>query len=142
MKKLLACVLTVTVLGIGAGHIFAAPGDSNDPIITLKYIESVLLPSVEKKIQQAAAPVFEVVDIKKGEKVTFEAGAEVILRKGSASVFTTEKGGIANVTSGVDLKSGEAVPANSLMIVPLSDGRGFIANDDLILMIKGNFSKE
>ncbi len=128
--------------GLGIGHIFAAPGDVGDPVITLSYIESVLMPTLSKQIEQTVTPSFEVVDVGAGKTVICEAGTELILRKGSATVLSTEKGGLANVTSGIDLPNGAALPANSLVIVPRSDGRGVIAKDDLILMIKGKYSIE
>ena len=50
MKKLAVLVLAITVLlvSVGMNHMFAAPGDSSDPVITLSYIESVLMPNVKK----------------------------------------------------------------------------------------------
>jgi hypothetical protein len=140
MKKKLALALTAGMLLVGVGHMFAAPGDEDDPIITLSYIEQVLVPSITKQINQTAAPVFEVVDIEAGSSLICEAGTELILRKGTATVIATEKGGLANVTSGIDLQNNAPVPANSLLIVPLSDGRGITAQDDLILMIKGKYT--
>lgn len=140
MKRILILALITGLIGLGVGHIFAAPGDENDPVITLSYIQSVLMPSLTKQIEQAAAPVFQVVNIEAGKTVICEAGTELILRKGTAAVISTEKGGLANVTSGVDLADGTALPANSLVIVPLSDGRGVRAEDDLILMIKGKYT--
>lgn len=139
MKKILIAVMAVAILGIGAGQIFATPGDSNDPVITLSYIQSVLMPEIAKKAESVAAPTFQVIDVENGKKVICEAGTEFILRKGKATVISTEKGGIANVTAGTDLKDGEQVPSNSLLIVPLSDGRGVIANNDIILMVKGKY---
>ncbi|MDR0405842.1 MAG: hypothetical protein LBH54_03485 [Clostridiales bacterium] len=137
-KRIWIALLAVTVLGLGAARIFAAPGDSGDPLVTLSYIESVLLPSLSEKIGQSAA--FQVVEVEQGKRVICEAGTELILRKGGATAITTEKGGLANVTSGEDLKDGEAIPPNALLIVPVSDGRGAAANDDIILMIKGKYS--
>ena len=85
---------------------------------------------------------FKVVEVAKGKKVICEAGTELILRMGKATVIATKKGGLANVTGGYDLADGDNVPSNSLLIVPLSDGRGVYAEIDAILMIKGNYTLE
>lgn len=140
MKKVFIVAFIVGVIGLGAGHMFAAPGDENDPVVTISYIESVLLPSLSKQIEQRVSPEFHVIEVQKGKSVMCEAGTNLILRKGIATIISTEKGGLANVTSGVDLIDGMTVPANSLLIVPLSDGRGIMAIDDIILMIKGNYT--
>ncbi len=140
MKKILLSALTVGLVSLSFGHIIAAPGDADDPIITLSYIQSVLMPSITKQIEEKTAPTFIVVNVEAGKSVICEAGTELILRKGKATVISTEKGGLANVTSGVDLPDGTVLPANSLVIVPLADGRGVHADDDLILMIKGGYT--
>lgn len=140
MKKIIIAAIAVGVVGLGAGHMFAAPGDENDPVVTLSYLESVLLPSLSQQIEQKTAPQFNVIEVEKGMSVICEAGTELILRKGAATIISTEKGGLANVTLGVDLMNGMPVPSNSLLIVPLSDGRGVMADDNLILMIKGVYT--
>ncbi|MCK9479904.1 MAG: hypothetical protein M0R40_10485 [Firmicutes bacterium] len=139
MKKRLVLLLVLGFVFVSTKYLFATPGGEDDPVITLSYIEQILMPSITKQIEQSSATIFEVVEVAAGKSVICEAGAEIILRKGAASVIATQKGGIANVTSGVDLQNGANVPANSLLIVPLSDGRGITAADDVIVMIKGKY---
>ena len=57
-------------------------------------------------------------------------------------IIATEKGGIADVTHGFDIPHGDAVPSNSLLIVPVSDGRGVKITKDAIFMIKGGYKIE
>ncbi|NLB81134.1 MAG: hypothetical protein GX800_05910 [Clostridiaceae bacterium] len=140
MKKRMIFLIVVVLIAISTQYILATPGDENDPIITLSYIKQVLIPSITDQIEKSTAPKFEVVDVAAGKNVICEAGTEFILRKGSANIIATQKGGIANVTSGVDLQHGVPIPPNSLLIVPLSDGRGLTALDDIILMIKGKYT--
>jgi len=147
MKKLAVLVLAITVLlvSVGMNQMFAAPGDSSDPVITLSYIESVLMTNVKKVIDEQLAKTqetstFQVVTVAKGHTLLGEAGTELILRMGKAKIVSTPKGGIANVTSGVDLANGTDVPPNSLLIVPLGDGRGMEILEDVIVMVKGNYS--
>ena len=147
MKKLAVLVLAITVLlvSVNMNYMFAAPGDSSDPVITLSYIESVLMPNIKKLVEDQTAKtqgadVFQVVNVAKGHTLLGEAGTELILRMGKAKIVSTPKGGLANVTSGYDLANGTDVPPNSLLIVPLGDGRGMEISEDVIVMVKGNYS--
>ena len=105
-------VIAAVLATAGAVTMFADPGDSSDPIITLSYIENIL----------------------KGEML--------ILRMGKATVNATEKGGLADVTAGYDLADGEEMPANHHLIVPVADGRGITANNTVIVMVKGDYTLE
>ena len=140
LKKRLVIIITAGFILAGASYMLAAPGGEDDPIITLSYIKQVLIPSITDQIKEICAPEFKVVDIEAGKNVICGAGTELILRKGSAKIIATQKGGIANVTAGVDLPHDAEVPANSLLIVPLPDGRGIAAVDDVIVMIKGEYT--
>jgi len=136
-------ILTVTAVC----SVFAEPGDEDDPVISLSYIQNKVIPElkeyIDSKISSFSASggtSFEVVEVGAGKTVICEKSAELILRMGSASVIATEKGGLADTTSGFDLGNGEAMPANHLLIVPVNDGRGIKAETDIIVMIKGGFS--
>ena len=134
MKKTLIAVvvLAVIVSTVGAITLFAAPGDSNDPIITLSYVEDV----VKKELS------FQVVNMNKGDVLIGEAGTEVILRMGNAEVIATEKGGLADLTAGTDLADGTNMPANHHLVIPMDDGRGIEAKNSVIVMVKGDFTLE
>lgn len=138
-----AIVLGITISGIS---IFAAPGDENDPIISLSYINEKLKPKLNAYIDEKVIKVeaengekFVVISVNKGEKFYADEGTEFILRMGSGKIIATQKGGIANVTEGIDLPNGAAVPANCLLIVPVDDGRGFEATADVLVMVKGGY---
>ena len=132
MKKLIITLLIVAALfgSLGVVTMFATPGDSNDPVVTLSYIENILKGEMS----------FKVVNMKKGESLTAQAGTELVLRMGKAEIFATEKGGVADLTAGVDLADGTAVPANHYLVVPVADGRGITAQSDVIVMIKGSYN--
>ena len=117
MKKMLITLLVVAVAfaTLGTVSLFADPGDSTDPIITLSYIEDVLI----------------------GEE-----GTEVVLRMGSAEIIATEKGGLADLTSGYDLPDGTAMPSNHHLIIPVGDGRGIEAQGTVIVLVKGDYTIE
>lgn len=131
LKKLIVALLVIAMFltTVGAVTMLADPGDSNDPIITLSYIENVLKGELS----------FKVVNLKQGETLIGKQGCEIILRMGGAKIIATEKGGLADVTSGIDLANGEAMPSNHHLIVPLSDGRGIKANNTVIVLVKGDY---
>ena len=134
----------------------AEPGTSDDPLISKSYIENQLMPQIKQYIESRLAEVggggsssgaaavtadkFNVVNASAGQQIICSAGTELILRMGSASVIATEKGGIADTTDGFDLADGTFMPANHLLIVPVSDGRGVRATTDIIVMIKGGYT--
>ncbi len=122
----------------------ADPGSSADPLVSMSYINDVLMPQVrsyvDSKALGGADASYEIVNLKKGQTVIGGQSTEFILRMGSASVVATDKGGLADVTAGEDLANGSVMPANHLLIVPFEDWRGVSMTSDGILMIKGVYS--
>ncbi len=139
----------LSLLLFGGIAAFSEPGGSDDPVVTKSYIVDKVVPEIKAYIDErfgAAASEgtvtndsFVVVSVSKGKKVLCDAGAELILRMGGGTIVSTQKGGIADTTAGYDLPNGSAMPSNHLLIVPLADGRGFIANSDVLVMIKGGY---
>lgn len=155
MKKFVE-ILVVCLVGLSV-IAFADAGSSNDPLISLSYIENTLKPQLEKYIDSKIGSMdnsyddyvpstsgdkFTVVNIKKGDRVICEAGTELILRMGQAVIIATPKGGLADTTAGYDLPDGALMPSNHLLIVPVDDGRGLLATSTGIVMIKGGYSIE
>lgn len=155
-KKKTALVLCITALIFTAMAVFAAePGSDGDPLVTKSYIDGViqeLKSYVETKInstQTAGGAIeadsknvtesFEVVRLAQGQRITFSDSSELIVRMGTGKIIASEKGGIADVTAGKDLSDGEKTTANHHLIVPLDDGRGFEALDDVLVMVKGGY---
>lgn len=132
ITKLVISMIVIAALISTAGVVtlFADPGDSSDPIITLSYLENVLKGQLS----------FKVVNIERGQQLVCEDGTELILRMGSATIVATEKGGLADVTSGIDLPNGSEMPSNHHLIVPVNDGRGIIANNKVIVLVKGDYT--
>jgi len=144
----ISCVVSIALVTIIAVAL-AAPGTNDDPVVSLSYVEQRLtqvqddLNSKINDLQNApavAASSFTVIEVQQGQKLIAAEGTEMILRQGSATIFATKKGGIANTTTGVDLQDGVAAPANSLLICPLADGRGLKANTYLLVMVKGKYT--
>ncbi len=126
----IACALSILVA--------AATYDStNDPLISLsyltKYVDEALEPIREalgnNGNTDAPAPVsstFEVVFVEYGKQIQCTSPTEIILRSGSAVIVSPfEDQGLSNLTDGVDLKAGEAVPKYHHLLIPRGeDGRG------------------
>ncbi len=156
MKKRTKVTVAGILVGIcllicGGLVVFSAPGGADDPVITKSYIVDVVIPEIKAYIDErfgiAASEgtttlhtnTFTVVNVPAGRNVTCDAGTELILRMGNATIIATDKGGLADTTDGYDLANGTAMPANHLLVVPLADGRGFHANTDMIVMVKGGY---
>lgn len=145
--KALAASLAIAVVA-GGTLVLAEPGDTDDPVVTKSYIVDVVVPQLKAYVEQkisggtsdSYSDKFSVVEVDSGQSVMFDAGAEFILRKGQGTIIGSAQGGIADTTAGYDLSSGEGVPSNHLLIVPRSDGRGFTASGDVIIMVKGGYS--
>ena len=142
-KNWLVGIVAVLVLVLATAIVIAAnPGTEADPLISKSYIETVLKPEIYAYIEQESNQGFTVVNVSAGKTVVCDAGAEVILRMGQATVIGSDRGGLADVTQGLDLADGTVVPANHMLIVPLGDGRGVKINKSTgaILMIKGGYT--
>jgi hypothetical protein len=77
-----------------------------------------------------------------GTNLIGDAGTEIILRYSSSSTnaITSDLGGLSDITAGVDLANGEAIPKNHLLIIPRSDGRGVSVNEYAIFMVRGSYT--
>ncbi len=159
MKKVL--IITLILTFVLTSVIFAAPGDTNDPIVVLSYLNSRLEDLIEKyslkdivnlkeqvkKLSDASlntgntntTTALEVVEIKTGEKIICKAGTELILRGGEAKIIGSELGGLTNVTMGKDFVSGMSAVSNNLMIVPRDDGRGVYTDSYAIFIVRGSY---
>ncbi|MDR1100863.1 MAG: hypothetical protein LBL34_00655 [Clostridiales bacterium] len=141
---ILAVIMSALVMVIAA-----APGADDDPVVSLSYVEqritqvkayvdgevSKLTPGAE-----VTATSFRVIEVPNGKRLLCNEGTEMILRQGTAKIFATKKGGISNTTAGHDLADGVDAPPNALLIVPLDDGRGLVAQTDLLVMVKGSYA--
>ncbi|MBQ4137112.1 MAG: hypothetical protein IJD67_03280 [Clostridia bacterium] len=186
--KILTLALAVAVLlGVGA-YIIGGNNDldlTNDPLISLSYLNEVFWPRVEEAILDAADGIlpddnddgffddpfedtyedtddetseeetqapdeqvspasagYEVLHLMQGDIVLAETPCELILRSGTAKAYLSgNESGIADLTSGIDIKEGEEFAANHLLLVPRGgDGRGFIVTSaEAYIMVRGGY---
>ena len=154
LKSLLVMVLLVAIIAaLQLIPAFANPGDANDPLVTQRYVDeriAALTAEIDQlrgiinniapgSVEAGGVVPFAPVNIPAGSTLIADAGAEFIVRSGTATAVSGADG-MVNVTAGVDIINGMDIPANNLLLVPRSDGRGFFAETDTWIMIKGGFS--
>lgn len=151
-----ASVLTVGIItGVVVGNSLIVgsssvkPGTVNDPVVTKSYVDEQI-----SKLQggtgsssggsgsSATTAALEVVEVLKGQTLMVMAGSEVVVRAGKAVAYSSDANGLSDVTAGVDIKSGEAVPSNHLIWFP-RDGRGIQVDSSsktsLTVLVKGPY---
>ncbi|MBE7051472.1 MAG: hypothetical protein E7395_02725 [Ruminococcaceae bacterium] len=153
IRKIVVSILCAALFCVPA--MAANPGSADDPLITESYLNDVLIPQLKSYVdakvasvsgssvsigQTSVNSVFNVVNVTKGQTVVGGQSCQMILRMGAGSIIASTRGGVADVTAGVDLANGSTVPANHLLIFPLDDGRAIRMLSDGILMISGIYS--
>jgi hypothetical protein len=122
---LVGCIFGYVGRGIAAPTDML-PGSEQDPLVSKSYVDQKL--------------GLVVVEVAAGNRLIASSGTEMILRSGQATAIDSEMGGLSDVTAGKDIRQGEAVAKNHLLIVPRDDGRGLLASTDLIVLVRGDFS--
>ncbi len=143
-------------------------GSDSDPLVTKSYVEKRLA-EMDSKVSEASVQQidlkiaslksdlqaqikaggtsgsgtvsdFSLVQVKAGDTLTFGENAQFILRAGLATAIAGQGGGLSDLTSGKDLKSGVDISTNHLILVPKNDGRGVKVNYESWFMIKGTYT--
>ena len=140
-KTVLITALAVIVLFMGIA--IGAAGTDEDPLISLSYIENVLMPYIDEATS-SEDPGFVVVELEAGRSLVAYSGSEIILRSGEGliSIPKNASGGFTDVTKGADISNGDMAEANHLLICPRSDGRKIKANTKVYLMVRGSYEVE
>jgi len=102
------------------------PGTEGDPLVSRSYVD--------------LKTAVNVVELSPGKSLIGFSGTEIILRSGTARAVDSNLGGLCDVTAGTDLRSGEEIPRNHLLIVPRDDGRGISATSHAIVMVRGKYT--
>lgn len=146
------------------------PGSEEDPLVTLGYLETKiqeLKDYIDVKIQNSSDSSeevntvtgdenlnnnitgneitqtyqkFEVLNLSEGQKLLCDESTELILRGGKAEAIDNGVDGISDITKGKDLKTGDNVDLNHLILVPRNDGRGILAKSQVWVMVKGKYT--
>lgn len=139
-------LITVTGVALAAG----TQGSRNDPLVTLSYLNDVLIPDlmaradgrIEEKANQLMEEartgnkaVFGTAEIPAGSTISLTAGTQFILRTGTAS----------NMDGLIDLSEGASMwnllQANHLYIA-VKDGQLVTVTEDALFLIQGRYTIE
>lgn len=147
------------IILLGAGVAFSEPGSSSDPLATAGYVDGKI-EQVKYYINEKLAGVnvnsneessWKVVEVPAKGSLICKDGTEIILRSGKGEAIsrisiTYENGketatdnGLTDVTDGRDLKMGDNVPLDHLLIIPRDDGRGVYCVSHSYFLVKGNY---
>lgn len=121
------------------------PGGKDDPLVTRSYVLEQIQTALAGKIDEAIKPYMEkqvgwqVAELNPGQQFEGKAGTEFIVRAGKAVAVDPPGSGIPDVTSGTDVRGGSVISLNHQLIIPRTDGRGFIGagTKKIIVMFKG-----
>ena len=82
--------------------------------------------------------VYQVIKVDPGIRVLASDTGEVILRSGTARVIGNEHGeGLSDLTSGREIKDGEYVEKDHLILISRGDGRGIVTETVCYIIYKG-----
>ena len=160
MKKSIVIAAAVAALAITAGSVtvLATQGDKDDPLVTLSYLQKVVTPELEKKVDEAvkanseelakqldiaitsyetrvdeklaqAGAVFQSKELKSGETFTTDVGREVLLVSGSANAVGT----LVDTTAGGTVSDGGRLTVGHLYVTA-SDQSGLKAAGAVTMM--------
>lgn len=161
MKKSVI-IAAVAALAITAGSVtvLATQGDKEDPLVTLSYLQKVVTPELEKKVDEAvkanseelvkqldiaitsyetrvderlaaAGAVFQSKELKSGDSFTTDAGREVLLVSGSATAVGT----LVDTTAGGTVSDGGRLTVGHLYVTAGADA-GMKATAAVSLMVR------
>ena len=136
----------------------AEAGSSDDPLVTLSYLNETFLDSimsrVDEKIAQrnsqlpgqagasggTAADTFAVVTLSSGQTLNGSIGCEVMLRVGTAVCVSPSNPGLIDESSAVTLSNGGSLATNHLYMMTI-DGRGVKATSGTVkLLVRGGYT--
>lgn len=149
-KWLIALAVTFALTAATAAVWAAAgePGSESDPVVTKSYVDQKIT-ELKKSLSSGsgsqgeeggAYESYTAVNVPAGKRLIGGEGAEFILRSGEALAIDNGKDGVSDLTGGADLKSGQAVAKNHLLLIPRDDGRGIEAKGELWVMIRGAYT--
>lgn len=132
------CILLFTVI-VNAETF--TPGSAQDPVVTKSYVDARLT-ELENKLagSQGTSNTYVPLQILQGKTLLGGVGTEIIFRSGEAVAIDNGLNGISDITSGSDLRTGQPLVLNHLIVIPKEDGRGITATTDIWILIKGKYT--
>ena len=144
-----SAILAVGIIGgslignaLSVGTSSVTPGTVTDPVVTKSYVDEQIAKISGDGSTGGATATLEVVTVPADRILMVNAGSEIVIRTGKAVAYSSDSNGISDVTAGVDIKSGVAVPTNHEIWFP-RDGRGIQAatgtTGSLTVLVKGSY---
>lgn len=156
--KRIGITIGAIIILLGTTVAFSEPGSYSDPLVTSGYVDAKIEQLkfyINEKLAGAGSSSEEsswgVVEVSAGESLVCKDGTEIILRSGkgeaiSKITITSSNGveqsidnGLTDVTDGRDLKMGENIPVDHLLIIPRDDGRGVYCISKSFFLVKGKY---
>lgn len=146
----LACVALVAVTITGVALAAGTQGSQSDPLVTLSYINDVLVPELMAKadehmetkadelmeeVQTRGKAVFVTAEVLTGGKLNLTAGTQLILRQGKA----VNTDGLIDLTEGASMWN-ELQP-NHLYIATM-DGQVVTVTENALFLVQGKYTSE
>ena len=165
-RHLFSAALALSLLLAGAGAAFATAGDASDPLISLSYLQKVILPEIfnqfDTKVQTKQTELetslsnqitqyktemgnpnsasFTLITLSKGQTLKPGVGCELLLRIGSATVNAANFPALVDVSNGSTINSGASLTKNCLYMATI-DGHTITPTADTVkLLVRGNYS--
>lgn len=164
----LGAAITIMGTGILLGSVWSTqaegnalkPGSTQDPVVTKSYVDQQIAAALGQggggggttappttpppTTPGVATPQVEVVNVPIGKTLIADQGAQFVVRAGIALAFSQDVDGISDVTDGKDIKNGQAVPKNHLILFP-RDGRGIapdptVNKNQLVVLVSGGYT--
>lgn len=151
-NRLIIVLVVSIILLVGVNIISMSAEGEDDPLVTLSYV-NLRLDEMKEYVKNeledvdtsgAVSEKYIIIEpkdgAKKGATIYFtQESTELILRGGKASAIASENGGLADLTAGIDLQTGDNVPTNHQILIARDDGRGIQLEADSWIMIKGDY---
>lgn len=146
-----AAAVSAAVLGL----VLAAEYSTEDPLISLSYLEQIFYPKITSYVDQSVADSsasdsdlgkaevsYSVITLTQGQTLIAKNSLELILRPGGAATVKSDipENGIADLTNAKELLNGEEIPINAYCLIPRADGRGIVCvSETAYVMVRGEY---
>lgn len=151
-KLMLAACATLVVI---SGNILVSqasngtPGSVDDPLVTKSYVDRRInellgleLPTPVPSTGTFSGQALTVIQLFEGQTLYADAGTEIIVRTGKTVAVSSDENGIPDVTAGRDIRPGELIDTNHLLVFP-REGRGITPasgqDGEIHVMIRGSY---
>ena len=126
--------------GSGGGVTMPSPGEVTKEELVAEVMAQLEYYYSAKAGVGAASAAYAPLQLRAGEILVGAEGTELIPRSGTSVAYTSVTDGVSDITIGRDLKSGETLSLNHLLIVPRGDGRGVKAVTNAWFLVRGEYT--